>query len=96
MNITTRVLSSTSIAVGWSIDVSRSENLTGITVFYKTLDDNAAFQSVSVPASVQDSMNLTGLKKFTWYRITVSPTTANGTGVPSRFSIKKTLEDGKL
>jgi hypothetical protein len=71
------------------------ENVTGITVFYKILDGTISFHSKPQPASVQGGVMLENLEKFTRYKITVSPTTANGTGIPSRFATVMTLEDGE-
>ncbi|XP_028401625.1 uncharacterized protein LOC114524674 [Dendronephthya gigantea] len=92
--ITTRVLSSTSIKVNWSVIASNSDNITSITVFYKTSNGGAIrFKSEPVPASFIGGIVLRNLKKFTSYKITVSPTTANGTGVPGYFSTNTTHED---
>ena len=97
INITTRVLSPTEIQVNWSlVNVSHSGDITGITVFYKTLDAGPSFHANSVPTTVNGTTVLKNLKKFTEYKITVSATTVNGTGVPSKFSEGKTHESGKL
>ena len=69
--------------------------MTSITVFYKILNGTVSFRSTPVPASVQGGVVLENLEKYTWYKITVSPTTKNGTGIPSRFATKRTKEDGE-
>lgn len=93
--MTTRVLSSTSIKVNWSMASSHSENITSITVFYKISNGAIRFKSEPVPTSYIGGIVLRNLKKFTPYKITVSPTTANGTGIPSNFSFETTNEDGR-
>ena len=81
--------------VNWSFDASHSDNITSIIVFYKIHDDRIPFSMHPVPASPEGGTVLKNLKKYTWYKITVCPTTINGTGLPSKFLTKKTLEDGK-
>ena len=93
-NITAVVLSSTSIKVNWSIP-EQEENVTSIFVFYKTLDSRN-FQSQAIPTSLQGGFVIENLMKFTPYKITVAPTTVNGTGIPSSFVTLKSFEDGML
>ncbi len=95
MNITARVLSSTSIKVNWSLAISDFGGVTSITVFYKIFDGTISFRSEALPASTQGGVVLKNLKKYTWYKITVSPTTRNGTGIPSTFEKNRTKEDGE-
>jgi hypothetical protein len=91
----TAVLNSTSIRVNWSIATADFENVTRITVFYKKTVGTIQFNSIPVPASSQGGVVLENLEKYTWYKITLSPTTVNGTGIPSRIVKMRTKEDGE-
>ena len=87
--------SSTEITVNWQAEQLSGEisNATGYIIFYKAEGSSSYQQVATSPDAV--TMSLKELKKFTQYRIVVSPYNASGNGVPSEPVNDTTFEDGK-
>ena len=86
--------SSTSISVSWEEvqDELQNGNITGYTIKYQSLteSDNGVVQAG--PNDLQ--ANLTGLKKFVEYNISVIAFTVKGGGPPN-FTVVRTDQDSK-
>lgn len=98
INLTAVVQSSTSIHLHWTLKVLSAESsstLSGFMVFYKVFDDTPSFDQLALPPTTT-SLLLENLKKFTHYQVLVSPSSSNGTGIPSELLYRQTFEDGKL
>jgi len=103
-NVTATALSSTVIAVRWV--PPSPQHINGIiqgyhvnmsTVFNDSVvSSQRRFISNLTNMDGEQSAVLTGLYKYTEYRLTVVCFTAAGTGPPSRQIVVRTLEDGKL
>ena len=86
--------SSTSISVSWEEVQAELQNgiITGYTITYQSLTEN---DNGFVPAGPDDRQaNLTGLKEFVEYNISVVAFTVKGGG-PANFTVVKTDQDSK-
>ena len=86
--------SSTSISVSWEAVQADLQNgiITGYTITYQSLTEN---DSGVVPAGRNDRQaNLTGLKEFVEYNISILAFTVKGDGPPSVLTVT-TDEDSK-
>ena len=86
--------SSTSISVSWDEVQAELRNgiITGYTILYKSLTEN---DNGIVPAGPNDPQaNLTGLKEFVDYNISVVAFTVKGDGPPSVLVVR-TDQDSK-
>ena len=86
--------SSTSISVSWEEVQAELQNgiITGYTITYQSLTEN---DNGFVPAGPNDRQaNLTGLKEFVDYNISVVAFTVKGGGPPN-FTVVRTDQDSK-
>ena len=86
--------SSTSISVSWEAVQAELRNgiITGYTIKYQSLTEN---DNGFVPAGPDDlQANLTGLKEFVEYNISVIAFTVKGGGPPN-FTVVRTDQDSK-
>ena len=86
--------SSTSISVSWEAVQAELQNgiITGYTITYQSLTEN---DNGFVPAGPNDRQaNLTGLKEFVDYNISVVAFTVKGGGPPN-FNVVRTDQDSK-
>ena len=87
--------SSTSILVLWDEVPAEHQNgiITGYTITYQSQTEN---HNGSVPAGANDrEKNITGLKEYVEYNITVFASTAKGDGPSSPVFVVRTDEDSK-
>ena len=90
-----RNTSSTSISVSWEAVQADLQNgiITGYNITYQTLTENDNGVLLAGPNDRQ--ANLTGLKEFVKYNISVVAFTVKGDGPPS-FIVVRTDQDSKL
>ena len=87
--------SSTSILVLWDEVPVEQQNgiITGYTITYQSQTEN---DNGNVPAGPDDRVkNITGLREFVDYNITMSTSTAKGAGPSSPVIVVRTDEDSK-
>ena len=95
-NVTGHNTSSTNISVSWGEVPTADRNgiITSYTVTYQSqTESDTGNKTVSAPT--QD-LELTGLKEFVKYNITVLATTAKGDGPASGVIVVSTDQDSKL
>ena len=97
VNVTPKVLSSTSIMVYWDEvpPIDRNGIVTVYEVFYEPLEKfGGAIMSMTVNTT-NTSTTLSGLEEFVEYNISVRAYTSEGPGPYSEEITVMTLEDGK-
>lgn len=96
MNLTTKVLSSTSIQVAWSCsDCENTNNTIAFLVSYRANDNGTNVTQGIVVNSTDRHVIITGLRKFTSYMVWVTSVTRRGNGIASDIVYNTTLEDGE-
>ena len=94
-NVKGQNTSSTSISVSWEAVQADLQNgiITGYNITYQSQTENDNGVVKAGPNDLQ--ANLTGLKEFVKYNISVVAFTAKGDGPPSNITVVRTDEDGK-
>ena len=94
-NVKGQNTSSTSISVSWEAVLADRQNgiITGYNITYQSQTENDNGVVEAGPNDLQ--ANLTGLKEFVKYNISVVAFTAKGDGPPSIIIVVRTDEDSK-
>ena len=93
--MTGQTINSTSISVSWQKVEDDKQNgiITGYTIIYQSQTEN---HNDNVPADANERQKeLTGLREFVDYNITVFASTAKGNGPRSPVLVMRTAEDSE-